>query len=104
MSDAATTEARQVTLPDLRDLLKAFVFRASDDRDLATRFIAARAGVLMKEVSSVLDRNTDRMPEVEAGIRELRLKELHDQRRKLSQQIDALDAEERSIRSLDKSA
>jgi hypothetical protein len=97
--------AAEVSLPDLRDLLNAFVLRNSHDRDLGTRFIAARADNLRKEISSVMDPSGSRMPaEIEAGIRELRLKELLDQRRELSKQIDALDAEERNIKSLDKTA
>ncbi|MCK1402049.1 hypothetical protein IVB45_17400 [Bradyrhizobium sp. 4] len=102
---STAAELQKVLLPDLRELLHAFVQCNSRSSDLPTRFIALRAANLAKEVSSVLTPHKDtRSPEVEAGIRELRLNELLEQRRELSKQIDALDAEERKIKSIDKNA
>ncbi|MFT4117486.1 hypothetical protein [Bradyrhizobium sp.] len=102
--DVTAAEQRFLTLQELGCTLDTFAIGHSSDRDLAARFIALRASNLKREVDAVLKRQVDTIPEIVAGMKELRLTELRERRRELSRQIDALDAEERGIRAVDKSA
>lgn len=97
MNDCVAGEMKRISLRELHETLQAFSERNSHHPDLATRFIALRAVSLKKEIMSVLNRRTDDAPEVAAGMRELRLSELLDERRRLSTEMDALATEERGL-------
>lgn len=104
MSNEPAVEAGSVSVVELRAILRVFASMHSNAGDLATRFIALRAAKLANEVTLVVNRETVTCPEMEAGIKELRLSELKEKRRQLSKELNMLDREEQGIIAINKTA